>query len=143
MDDIFLLVYCSCLFEYPVVFLLPLAMGAASATRVRTKTACDQRVSSYASHIVSYCMSLQVANPELYPTESRATAHAVANSISHLGGFLCPYLIDSSSVNNAAIGAILGSVSLLAAVVVIATPETLGKQGVTDIMSAMMMQWLC
>jgi len=68
-----------------------------------------------------------VANPELYPTESRATAHAIANSISHLGGFLCPYLIDSSAVTNGAIGAILGSVSLLAAVVVLATPETLGK----------------
>ena len=29
---------------------------------------------------------------------------------SHLGGFLCPYLIDSSAVSNAVIGAILGTV---------------------------------
>ena len=69
---------------------------------------------------------MKVANPELYPTETRATAHAVANSISHIGGFLCPYLIDSSAVTNGAIGAILGGVSLMAAVVVLATPETLG-----------------
>lgn len=68
-----------------------------------------------------------VANPELYPTETRATAHAVANSISHLGGFMCPYLIDSSQIQNGAVGAILGAVSLCAAVVVLATPETLGK----------------
>ena len=71
-------------------------------------------------------ISPQVANPELYPTESRATAHAVANSISHVGGFLCPYLIDSSQVTNGTIGSILGVVSLMAAIVVLTTPETLG-----------------
>jgi hypothetical protein len=42
---------------------------------------------------------------------------------------VCPYLVDSSTVTNGVIGALLGSVSLLAAVVVLVTPETLGKSG--------------
>mmetsp|Transcript_5193 Transcript_5193/g.7975 ORF Transcript_5193/g.7975 Transcript_5193/m.7975 type:complete len:473 (+) Transcript_5193:68-1486(+) len=67
-----------------------------------------------------------VATPELYDTKMRATAHAVANSISHLGGFLCPFLIDSTRVSDTTIGIIMAAVNITAGVCVLFLPETLG-----------------
>lgn len=67
-----------------------------------------------------------VATPELYNTQMRATAHAIANSISHLGGFLCPFLIDSSSISVQNVGITLAVVNVVAAVSASFLPETLG-----------------
>lgn len=67
----------------------------------------------------------RVATPELYPTHTRATAHAIANSISHFGGFLVPYLIDSATIP--ATGVVLAIMNFVGMFSVFFLPETLGK----------------
>ena len=95
-------------------------------------------------------MHRRVATPELYSTHTRATAHAIANSISHFGGFLgssspevctlrytlshgaplpfpaVPYLIDGATVPAA--GAVLALMNFAGLASVQFLPETLGDR---------------
>lgn len=63
----------------------------------------------------------------MYNTHMRATGHSIANSVSHLGGFLVPFLIDSSKVSVGDVGIVLGVVNLIAVVATLFLPETNSK----------------
>lgn len=67
-----------------------------------------------------------VATPELYPTSMRATGHSVCSSLSRVGAFCSPYLVESS-LPDSSVGAILFGANLVAAIASSALPETSGR----------------
>jgi MFS family permease len=68
-----------------------------------------------------------VATPELFPTEIRASGHALSNSLARIGAFLIPYFVDSS-INVLAVAFGLAAVNLVAAVTTTFLPETSGSR---------------
>lgn len=68
-----------------------------------------------------------MSTPELYPTETRATGHAVCNSAARIGGFLTPFLVVSD-VSIAGVAVILGLLNCFAGVMASLLPETAGTE---------------
>jgi MFS family permease len=68
-----------------------------------------------------------VSTPELFPTHLRATGHSIASSVSRLGAFSAPFIIDNHSLSKLTVGIVLGSVNLVAAFAAGMLPETMGK----------------
>lgn len=67
-----------------------------------------------------------VANPELFPTDIRATGHSICNSVARVGALLSPYIV-MSDLAVSSVGIVLFSTSLFAAFAARMTPETAGN----------------
>ena len=66
-----------------------------------------------------------MANPELYPTDIRATGHSVCNSVARVGALISPFVV-MSSMPVSSVGVVLFISSLIAAFAAKLTPETAG-----------------
>lgn len=66
-----------------------------------------------------------VASPELYPTEIRATGHAICNAVARIGALLSPYVV-MSSLGIPTVATVLCITSMLAGLAAKLTPETAG-----------------
>jgi MFS family permease len=68
-----------------------------------------------------------VCTPELFPTHLRATGHSIASSVSRLGAFSAPFIVDNHSFSEFSVGLVLAIVSIVAAGAAFTLPETKGK----------------
>ncbi len=77
--------------------------------------------------VMSASCATWVATPELFPTELRATGHAVASSVARIGAFSAPFLVDSNA-SPLSVGIVIAVFSGGAAAAVLFLPETAGRR---------------
>ena len=68
-----------------------------------------------------------VANPEIYPTDIRATGHSTCNAMARIGALMSPFIV-MSELSVPAVGVVLCVTSLLTATAAGFTRETLNKE---------------
>ena len=73
------------------------------------------------------CVCRQVATPEVYATENRATGHALVNAVARVGAFCSSYWVDSSN-DTVKVGILLGVMNVIAGFFALMLPETKGTK---------------
>ena len=68
-----------------------------------------------------------VSTPELFPTHLRATGHSISSSVSRLGAFSAPFVVDNHSISLFMVGVVLAIVNLVASGAAYILPETMGR----------------
>lgn len=68
-----------------------------------------------------------VSTPELFPTHLRATGHSISSSVSRLGAFTAPFIVNNHALSIFAVGIVLSVVNVAAAIAANLLPETMGK----------------
>lgn len=72
-------------------------------------------------------LSTWVATAEIFPTQLRATGHAIATAMERLGSLLSPFLVDSKRAGLGVVSGVLCGIHLTGMVCTLALPETQGK----------------